>query len=219
MSPLDAAALAGLRDELQQALVQMGVTLNATQVDQIMGHLTMLQKWNRVHNLTAIDSPQEALQLHALDCLATIPAWLQRRPAPASLLDVGSGAGFPAVTYAIAWPQTQVLAVDSVGKKAAFIQQVASQLGLKNLKSRHARVQDVKQSFEAITCRAFAALPDLVNWTDNLLAKEGRWVCLKGKTPLEEIQALPPHVVLESVDPVTVPGLEAQRCLVWLLKA
>ncbi|MEY2781585.1 MAG: hypothetical protein RL307_1289 [Pseudomonadota bacterium] len=211
-------AMPDLRPALQQALKAMALPLSEQQVNQILGHLSMLLKWNRVHNLTAIDSPEEALQRHALDCLATVPVWLARHPAPQTLLDVGAGAGFPSVIYAVVWPQTQVVAVDSVGKKAAFIQQVAAQLGLKNLKVRHARVQDLKTAFDAITCRAFAALPDLIEWSRPLLSPGGRWVCLKGKTPLEDIQALPKDIALESVDPVFVPGLTAERCLVWMTK-
>lgn len=218
MSSARPQVMPDLRPGLEQALRAMSLPLTELQTSQILGHLSMLLKWNRVHNLTAIDSPQEALQLHALDCLATVPVWLARRPAPQTLLDVGAGAGFPAVILAVVWPQTQVVAVDSVGKKAAFIQQVAAQLGLKNLKARHARVQDLKPPFEAITCRAFAALPDLVEWTRPLLAPGGYWACLKGKTPLEDIQSLPKDAVLESVDPVQVPGLEAERCLVWMTK-
>ena len=211
-------ATSELRPSLDQALKALSLTLSDHQIGQILGHLSMLHKWNRVHNLTAIDSPEQALQLHSVDCLSTIPVWLSRRPAPSSVLDVGSGAGFPAVIYAVVWPQTQVVAVDSVGKKAAFIQQVAAQLGLKNLRARHARVQDLKTQFEVITCRAFAALPDLVSWSASSLLPGGHWACLKGKTPLEDIQALPDDVLLESVDPVRVPGLNAERCLVWMTK-
>jgi 16S rRNA (guanine527-N7)-methyltransferase len=201
---------------LRDGVKALGLHLNSQQMDQVLQHLALLHKWNRVHNLTAIHSPEDAARLHALDCLAALTKWVSRETPPGQVLDVGSGAGFPAVLMAILWPGTQVLAIDAVAKKAAFIQQVAAQLGLTNLKARHVRAQDLSGRYDVITCRAFASLSDVVVWTEHLLRPGGSWVCLKGKTPDEEVAELPATVSVSAIDPVSVPGLDAERCLVWM---
>jgi 16S rRNA (guanine527-N7)-methyltransferase len=215
-SVLDAQAADPVPKLIRAGLDALGLSLGPRQLDQVLQHLALLHKWNRVHNLTAIHSPEEAARLHALDCLAALTVWVSRETPPAQVLDVGSGAGFPAVLMAILWPDTQVLAIDAVAKKAAFVQQVAVQLGLPNLKARHVRAQDLSSQYDVITCRAFAALSDVVAWTEHLLRPGGAWVCLKGKPPADEIAQLPSTVSVLAIDPVEVPGLDAERCLVWM---
>ncbi len=215
-SVLDADAADSVPKLIRAGLDALGLSLGARQLDQVLQHLALLHKWNRVHNLTAIHSPEEAARLHALDCLAALAVWVSRETPPSQVLDVGSGAGFPAVLMAILWPHTQVLAIDAVAKKAAFVQQVAVQLGLPNLKARHVRAQDLSGQYDVITCRAFAALSDVVGWTEHLLRPGGAWVCLKGKPPADEIAQLPHTVSVLAIDPVEVPGVDAERCLVWM---
>lgn len=145
----------------------------------------------------------------------------EQRKSAVRLLDVGSGAGLPGVVFGICLPQVQVTCVDAVGKKAAFVQQVAGELRLLNLRGLHARVEqipvsDPAQRFDIITSRAFASLADFVQLTRHLRAEHGVWMALKAKLPEEEIALLPDDVRVLQTQPLHVPGLEAQRCIVWL---
>ena len=185
-----------------------------------MRYLDLLQKWNRVHNLTAVRDPAAMLTHHALDSLAVVPP-LQRYLAgrTARVLDVGSGGGLPGVVLAICLPQVQVTCVDTVAKKAAFIQQVAVSLRLPNLRGVHARVESLAGPFDVITSRAFASLVDFVNWSRQALAPQGVWMAMKGKHPapeLAELTAAVPDVNVFHVEPLQVPGLDAERCMVWM---
>jgi len=132
---------------------------------------------------------------------------------------VGSGGGLPGVVIAIGCPDIDVTCVDAVGKKAAFVQQVAGALGLSNLHGRHGRVEAIAGPFDVVTSRAFASLADFTAWSDGALAEGGVWLAMKGRRPDDEIAALPPAVTVFHVEPLTVPGLEAERCLVWLRRA
>jgi 16S rRNA (guanine527-N7)-methyltransferase len=132
------------------------------------------------------------------------------------LLDVGSGGGLPGVLIAILCPQLQVSCVDTVGKKAAFIRQAAAELGLRQLRAEHARVEQLPGRYDVITSRAFATLADFVALTRERLAPEGLWMAMKGKRPDDEIAALPADVEVFHVEPLQVPGLDAERCLIWM---
>ncbi|MFM7331625.1 MAG: 16S rRNA (guanine(527)-N(7))-methyltransferase RsmG, partial [Brachymonas sp.] len=135
----------------------------------------------------------------------------------ASMLDVGSGGGLPGVVLAIMLPQIQVTCVDTVGKKAAFVQQVAGELSLKNLRGVHSRVEQMQTApFDVITSRAFASLLDFVQLTRSHLKPQGVWMALKGKQPEEEIAAVPADVSVFHVEQLAVPGLDAERCIVWM---
>ncbi|MEO8250030.1 MAG: 16S rRNA (guanine(527)-N(7))-methyltransferase RsmG, partial [Burkholderiales bacterium] len=139
------------------------------------------------------------------------------------LLDVGSGAGLPGVVIAACCPSLQITCIDAVGKKAAFVRQVAAELGLPNLQALHGRVESLdKQAgacrFEVITSRAFSSLPNLVTLTERVLAHDGFWLAMKGRVPAEEISALSPTVEVFHVEQLTVPTLDAERCIVWLRK-
>lgn len=192
--------------------------LSPLQRRQLLQHLDLIARWNKVYNLTAVREPAAMLGQHLLDSLAAVPA-LRRHAAgrPLRLLDVGSGAGLPGLSFAIACPTLAVSCIDTVGKKALFIRQVAAELGLRQVEALHARVESqAPRTWDLITARAFAALPDLVRWTAPLLAPDGVWMALKGKVPDEEIAALPPSVEVFHVEPLSVPGLDAARCLVWI---
>jgi 16S rRNA (guanine527-N7)-methyltransferase len=155
---------------------------------------------------------------HVLDCLAVIPA-LQRElgATPRRILDVGSGGGLPGVVIAAACPQWEVVCVDAVGKKTAFIRQAAVELKLPNLRAEHTRVEQLRASpFDLITSRAFATLADFVRLTRTHLGSGGVWMAMKGKEPTEELVALPVDIDVFHVEQVAVPGLQAARCLVWM---
>jgi 16S rRNA (guanine527-N7)-methyltransferase len=156
---------------------------------------------------------------HLMDSVSLL-APLQRQRAgqqATRLLDVGSGGGLPGVVLAIAWPDLQVVCVDAIAKKVGFIREIAAQLKLTNLRAAHARVESLQeQPFDVITSRAFASLPEFVTLTRRLLAQGGVWVAMKGKRPDAEIAALPADVEVFHVEPLTVPGLGAERCLVWI---
>jgi 16S rRNA (guanine527-N7)-methyltransferase len=208
---------------LRAGLSALGLSLSDAQVRQLLDYQSLIGKWNKVYNLTAVRDPAEMLTHHLLDSLAAV-APLQRHVqgrglAAASLLDVGSGAGLPGVVLAICCPNLAVTCVDTVGKKAAFIKQAALALGLNNLTGLHARVETLTQPFDLICSRAFASLADFTSWSQAALAPGGVWMALKGKHPAEELALLPPGVAVFHVEPLTVPGLDAERCIIWLQKA
>ena len=209
------------RDVLSDGLARLALVLDKTQIDQLLAYLALLQKWNRVYNLTAVRDPAEMLTHHLLDSLATIGPLRRHTGGQAlRLLDVGSGGGLPGVVIALTCPELHVSCVDTVGKKAAFIQQAAATLRLPNLRGVHARVETLKASggggFDVICSRAFAALTDFTTWSRAALNPDGAWMAMKGKHPAEEIAALSPDVAVFHVEPLSVPGLDAERCIVWM---
>ena len=219
---------AALRAGLEQGVQALGLTLAEVQIQQLLDFAALLQKWNKVYNLTALRNPQEMLTHHLLDSLAAL-APLQRHLAQVSgrqsaqqpgralrLLDVGSGGGLPGVVFAIGCPGLDVSCVDTVAKKAAFVQQAAASLHLPNLHGIHNRVEQLDGAFDVISCRAFAALADFTQWSRAALAPDGVWLAMKGKHPTEEVQALPADVQVFHVEHLQVPGLDAQRCILWL---
>ncbi|MFW9620754.1 MAG: 16S rRNA (guanine(527)-N(7))-methyltransferase RsmG [Macromonas sp.] len=209
---------------LRQGLQTLALELCDAQVHTLLAYVDWVAKWNKVYNLTAVRDPQEMLTHHLLDSLAVV-APLQRqlaavgKAAGATLLDVGSGAGLPGVVVAIACPQVRVSCVDTVAKKALFIQQVAAALRLPNLQGIHARVENLTQTFDVVSSRAFASLVDFTAWSRQALAPDGIWLAMKGKVPHDEVQALPPTVQVFHVEHLTVPGLDAERCVLWLRPA
>lgn len=206
-----------LRHELEAGAQALGLALEPGQLDRLMAYLGLLGKWNKVYNLTAVRQPGEMLVQHLLDSLAAIvPLRRQAQGRALRLLDVGSGGGLPGVVIAVCCPEITVDCVDAVGKKAAFIQQAAAQLQLPNLRGVHARVETLDGPYDVICCRAFASLPDFVSWSGGALAPDGVWLAMKGKHPEQEITELPPRVRVFHVEQLTVPGLDAERCIVWM---
>lgn len=212
--PMDASTV----EPIAALARQLGLVPDEHQLRQLQNYLAMLQRWNKIYNLTALRDPAQMFTHHLADCLAALPP-LQRVLAGRDglrLLDVGSGGGLPGVLIAVLCPGLQVSCVDTVGKKAAFIRQVGAELRLRNLRAEHARVEQLPGRYELITSRAFATLADFVTLTRERLAAEGLWMAMKGKRPDDEIAGLPADVEVFHVEPLAVPGLDAERCLVWM---
>lgn len=205
-----------MRATLEQAAQQLSLDLSPAQIDQLLAYLALLQKWNKVYNLTAVRDPAQMLSHHLVDSLSAI-APLLRHGAPARLMDVGAGGGLPGVVIAICCPGTDVTCVDAVAKKATFIQQVAAELKLPNLHGVHSRVEQLTaEPFGVITSRAFASLVDFTTLTRQHLAPGAVWLAMKGQHPADEIAALSGDVAVFHVEQLNVPGLDAQRCIVWM---
>ena len=210
-----------LLNELRDGAQKLGLALSEQQFTQLMEFLSVLQKWNKVYNLTSVRDPQEMLTHHLLDSLAAVPPlqrYLESMPAGQreKLLDVGSGGGLPGVVFAICCPQLDVSCVDTVAKKAAFINQAAATLKLPNLHGIHARVETLTTQFDVVSCRAFASLIDFTTWSRATLADHAIWFAMKGKHPDEEIAVLRPDVEVFHVEQLQVPALDADRCIVWM---
>ena len=208
-------------EALRTGLRALQLELSDQQIARLLDYMALITKWTKVYNLTAVRDPAEMLTHHLLDSLVAVRPLtrhlrLARRAQGADLLDVGSGAGLPGVVMAICCPGVTVTCVDTVAKKAAFIKQVALVLKLPNLNGLHARVENVTQTFDVIGSRAFASLHDFTQWSVSALAPSGVWMAMKGKHPAEEIAALPPTVAVFHVEQLTVPGLDAERCIVWM---
>ena len=219
------ASARGAARRLDEALAELGLVLDSHQRGQLLAHLALLAKWNTVYNLTAVRDPAQMLTQHLFDCLAVVP--VLRDPIRAGrdhladgavVLDVGSGGGLPGVVLAICAPGVQVHCVDAVAKKAAFVRQVRAELGLANLDSHHARVEELR-TLPPVTLaisRAFASLADFVRLTRELLAPDGVWAAMKGAMPDDELRELPAGVDLLAAITLGVPQLDARRHLLLL---
>ncbi|MEZ2294632.1 16S rRNA (guanine(527)-N(7))-methyltransferase RsmG [Variovorax sp. RCC_210] len=205
-------------DTLRAGAAAMGVALSDRQGEQLLAYGTLMLKWNKVYNLTALRDPAIVLTHHLLDSLAAVAPLQREWAGKGKLLDVGSGGGLPGVVIAIMRPDLEVTCLDAVAKKAAFVQQVSAELELPNLRGLHARVESLAGSYEVISSRAFASLPDFFNGSMNLLASGGVWLAMKGKIPSDELAVLPKGVAVFHVEQLTVPGLDAERCIVWARK-
>lgn len=197
---------------------QLGLELPAGCAERLLAFVDLLRRWNGTYNLTAVRDPDEMLVQHLFDCLAVVAPLGRTLPKrPARLLDVGSGGGLPGVVLAVLLPELDVTCVDTVGKKAAFIRQVGVELGLRNLHAEHSRVEELRTApFDVVSARAFASLVDFTRLTrQHLVAGTGVWMAMKGKRPDDEIAALPDADVFH-VEPLIVPELNADRCLVWM---
>ena len=206
-----------LEEGLRTGAKVLGLSLSDEQVQRLLGYMALIQKWNKVYNLTALRDPADMLTHHLLDSLTAIaPLTRHTRGQPTRVLDVGSGGGLPGVVLAVCMPELNVTCVDTVAKKAAFVQQVAVSLKLPNLRGIHARVESLTDPYQVICSRAFASLPDFVTWSRSALAEGGVWMAMKGKHPQDEITALPADVKVFHVEPLMVPGLDVERCMVWM---
>jgi 16S rRNA (guanine527-N7)-methyltransferase len=211
MKELDRAALT---DVLADGARALRLDLSDAQIAQLMDYLALLSKWNAVYNLTAVRDPAQMVTQHLLDSLAVVPAFADAH----NILDVGAGGGLPGMVLAIARPDMRVSMIDTVHKKTAFLTQAKAELGLKNVTVHTARVEQlqVAEKFDVITSRAFAELADFVTWSGHLLSGGGRFIAMKGVMPQEEISRLPAGWKVTEVRPLHVPGLEAERHLIFM---
>ena len=202
--------------QLEEGLRAMGVPLEAAAQEKLLAYLRLLEKWNKVHNLTAVREPARMVVLHLLDSLSLLPHLAGAR----TLLDVGTGAGLPGIPLAIAQPGLAVTVLDSSHKKATFLRQAKAELGLTNVEVACERVESWRPPapFDLVVSRAFAELADFVSQAGHLVAPGGAMLAMKGVYPFEEIARVPASHRVENVVALTVPTLEAQRHLV-LLKA
>jgi 16S rRNA (guanine527-N7)-methyltransferase len=204
---------------LRQDAAALGLTLPEGALDRLVTYLALLRRWNAAYNLTAVRDAAQMRVQHLADCLAVIGP-LRRQIGDGRLqriLDVGSGGGLPGVVLAVASPAWDVSCVDAVGKKAAFVRQMAGELALPNLHALHARVESLPgPPFDVITSRAFGSLSEFVRVSRSLLAPGGVWMAMKGRRPTNELAGLPADVEVFHVEPLAVPGLAAERCLIWM---
>jgi 16S rRNA (guanine527-N7)-methyltransferase len=214
--------MSGLSVEAQQSLTlgarSLGLALEPQQWEQLSAYVGLIERWNRTYNLTAVRDPAQMVTQHLLDSLAVVgPLRRHTAGARASLLDVGSGAGLPGIVLAIVCPELLVTCVDAVAKKAGFMRQVGVELGLRGFTARHARVEGLEpRPWELVISRAFASLADFTSLTESLLAPTGVWLAMKGRLPTDEIAGLPTEIDVFHVEQLSVPDLDAERCLIWL---
>ncbi len=206
-----------LESQLGLGAAAMGITLPEGAIDRLAQYLRLLEKWNRVHNLTAIREPEQMVTLHVLDSLSI----LAHVAAARTLVDVGTGAGLPGIPLAIARPELRVTLLDSSHKKATFLEQARIELKLENVAVTCERVESwhPQAKFDAVVSRAFADLADFVQGARHLVAPGGALLAMKGVHPFEEIARLPAGFRLDQVVELSVPTLEAKRHLVMLRAA
>jgi 16S rRNA (guanine527-N7)-methyltransferase len=200
-------------DQLKRGLIALGLTLDRDIQQRLLDYIALIEKWNRVYNLTAIREPEKMVSHHLLDSLAVAPHLHAKR-----LLDVGSGAGLPGIPLALAKPDTHVTLLDSNHKKAAFLNQAVMELKLKNAEVCSERIESwqTQNRFDVIISRAFSEMGEFVRITRHLLAPGGMFAAMKGLHPYEEIDKLPPGCKVQQVLPLAIPGLEGARHLVLI---
>lgn len=205
--------VSSLQEQLSDGVAALGLTLSPVQLSQLLAYLALLDKWNRVYNLTAVRETERMVSHHLLDSLAIVPYVETGR-----VLDVGSGGGLPGIPLAIARPDLQITLIDSVAKKTAFLLQVKAELGLDNISVVTGRVETLQDraGFDTITSRAFSDLKEFVTLTRHLLSPGGRWLAMKGLYPHEEIAALPGWMKVSANPMLSIPHLDATRHLIIL---
>jgi 16S rRNA (guanine527-N7)-methyltransferase len=217
-------AMLSNRDEfsalLNEGAAKLTISLSTRQIDKLLDYLALLVKWNSVYNLTSVRDPQQMVIQHLLDAMSALFAFKGAK----RVLDVGTGGGLPGIVIAIwameAEPEMQVHLIDTVKKKTAFLTQVKAELGLEQVTVHSGHVEKLvsENTFDVITSRAFAELIDFVKLSGHLLEQDGIMIALKGKMPDEEIQRLPVAWRVEKVESLSVPGMQADRHLVWIKK-
>jgi 16S rRNA (guanine527-N7)-methyltransferase len=202
-----------LEQRLTEGLAQLGVAAGQRPTGALLRYLELMRQWNKAYNLTSITDPDDMVVRHLLDS-ATARPYLHG----GAILDLGTGAGLPGIPLALLEPSRQFTLLDSVGKKLRFLRQVVTELRLANVVLVHARVEDWRPqgTFDTVICRAFGSLAEFARLCAALPAPGGRLVAMKGRLPTAEIAGLPPGWRTAAVEPVTVPGLNAERHIVVL---
>jgi 16S rRNA (guanine527-N7)-methyltransferase len=205
-----------LAEQLQAGLSELGATLDESVQERLLAYVDLLAKWNKVHNLTAVRDPAQMVSQHLLDSLVVLPLIDAR----SRVLDVGSGGGLPGIPIAIARPDLAVTLLDSNHKKAAFLRQAKSELGLDNVDVVCERVEQWRPvtGFDVVVSRAFADLAEFAQLSAHLVAPSGALIAMKGLYPFEEIARLPEYFRVDEVRPLKVPQLAAERHVVVLRK-
>jgi len=200
-------------ERLAQGIAKLGLSLDAATQERLLAYGALLMKWNKVYNLSAIRDENAMVDLHLLDSLAILP----HVDFPA-IADIGSGGGLPGIPLAICRPQMAVTLVETVGKKASFLQQVRIELGLPNLTVHNLRVENLKPAelFPAVISRAFASIEDFVTLTEHLAGPDGLWLAMKGVYPQDELAAMPKAFTLRNTHRLHVPGVDAERHLLFI---
>ena len=207
---------------LSQACDTLCLQAAEQQIGQLQQYIEQLQRWNRSYNLTAIRDPDQMLTQHIFDCLAVVgpvkQALAVRENQGPTILDVGSGAGLPGVVLAIMLPAAQVTCVDAVEKKMTFVRQMRGVLGLPNLSATHARVETQSAQYDVVISRAFASLSDFAQTAGQTVLPTGNLIAMKARPTDDEFVELATKTTwsVQRVEPIHVPELQAQRCLVWL---
>jgi 16S rRNA (guanine527-N7)-methyltransferase len=191
----------------------MGITLDRAALDKLVGFVRLLEKWNRVYNLTAVREPQAMVDRHILDSLGVMP-YLRGD----TLLDVGTGAGLPGLPLAIARPDLEVTLLDANAKKLRFVRQAVAELELRNVRVEQARMQEYRpgRAFDMVISRAVSSLDELYQQSQHLLAAGGRMLFMKGALPEQEMAAFAPRRASLHCERLYIPGLDAERHLLWL---
>jgi 16S rRNA (guanine527-N7)-methyltransferase len=205
-----------LASQLEQGVRALGLEVSPEMQSKLLRHLELVEKWNRVHNLTSIRDGAKAVSSHLLDSLAILPHLSGSR-----VLDAGSGAGFPGIPIAVARPDMQVDVLDSSHKKYAFLRQAVAELGLKNVRAVCERAESWRPSerFDCIVSRALAEIAEIIALVEHLLAPGGVIAAMKGVHPFEEIDRMPSGFRVRQVHALAVPGLAAERHLVLIERA
>ncbi|MDC9724429.1 MAG: 16S rRNA (guanine(527)-N(7))-methyltransferase RsmG [Gammaproteobacteria bacterium] len=203
-----------LLQEITEGCQELGLTLRLEQCERLHAYVKLLDKWNKVYNLSSIRDPQEMVSRHILDSLSILP-YLKGD----SLLDVGTGAGLPGIPVAIAYPDMAVTLLDTNSKKTRFLQQAKAELGLSNVTVVHARVEEANlPKFAMVTARAFATVETIIDLTGRHCDDAGSLLLMKGVWPEEELKAISGEFKLKDVVTLDVPGCEGQRNLVRIIK-
>ena len=200
---------------LAQGIAEAGLPIDEQKQQKLLAYLTLMQKWNKVHNLTAVRDADEMVVLHLLDSLVVLP-FIDGK----ALLDVGSGAGLPGIPLAICLPDLKVTVIDSNNKKVSFMRQAKAELGIENLEVLSGRVEEIapNHKFDMVISRAFSDLDLFISLTHQLCDAQGKWLAMKGVYPQAELAELEKNtgITASKIEELKVPGLAAQRHLVFL---
>lgn len=203
------------QDLLEKGIANLRLGLNSEQHAQFFKYGQLIQKWNRVYNLTAIRNNRELITHHLLDSLAVLPeiAFALQATSSPRILDVGAGAGLPGLVLAIAQPNWQITLIDTVQKKAAFMQQAIATLGLKNAQAVHGRVEEFQADvpFDLICSRAFSSIENFIALSQHVLAEHGQFAALKGRVEVDS--EVPAGWRIDALHPIEVPFLDEARHL------
>lgn len=204
-----------LQGHLQRALSETALNISESQQQQLIALTELIHKWNKAYNLTSVRDPQDMLIRHILDSVVVAPHIQGQH-----FIDVGTGPGLPGLPLAIVMPQQQFVLLDSLGKRIRFIKQAVFELGLENVTAVQARVEDYQpeKPFDGVLSRAFASIKDMLHWCQHLVDSQGTFLALKGQVPAQELDSLPQGFTVRDIIRLEIPGLQAERHLIKMIK-